>query len=163
VKLSGAESPLLEREEELQRIAAAVAQARAGTGAIVMVEGSPGIGKTRLLQAAVEMATGSHVAVVSARGGQLERDLAFGVARQLFEPVLAAAATTEREALLAGAAGAAESLVADGVAEPAGGDRGFAMLHALYRLTANLASLGPLLVVVDDAHWADAPSVRFLA
>ena len=94
----------------------------------------------------------------------METDFAFGVARQLFEPVLATAETSEREALLGGAAGGAARLVADAAAEPSGGgDRGFAALHALYRLTANLAERAPLLVVVDDAHWADAPSLRFLA
>ena len=32
----------------------------------------------------------------------------------------------------------------------------------MYWLCANLAAEQPLLVVVDDAHWADAPSLRFL-
>ena len=37
------------------------------------------------------------------------------------------------------------------------------MLHGLYWLTANMAAAGPVLVVVDDAHWADGPSLRWLA
>jgi hypothetical protein len=53
---AGAGTPLLEREEELQRIGAAIASARAGTGAVVALEGSAGIGKTRLLWAAMERA-----------------------------------------------------------------------------------------------------------
>ena len=36
------------------------------------------------------------------------------------------------------------------------------MLHALYILTARLAAQRPLLIEVDDAHWADIPSLRFL-
>ena len=40
--------------------------------------------------------------------------------------------------------------------------RGFAILHALYWLTVRLAERAPLLLVVDDAHWADEPSLRFL-
>ncbi|GEL19259.1 ATP-binding protein [Pseudonocardia asaccharolytica] len=36
------------------------------------------------------------------------------------------------------------------------------MLHGLYWLTANLAARDPLLIAVDDAHWADPASLRFL-
>ena len=39
---------------------------------------------------------------------------------------------------------------------------GFAILHALYWLVVRLAERGPLLLVVDDAQWADEPSLRFL-
>jgi len=47
-------------------------------------------------------------------------------------------------------------------AEPAG-DTSFAALHGLYWLVANLAANRPLLIAVDDAHWADKPSLRWLA
>ncbi len=36
------------------------------------------------------------------------------------------------------------------------------LIHGLYWLTANLADSEPLLLVVDDAHWADIPSLRFM-
>jgi hypothetical protein len=91
----GPGSPLLEREEELRRIAASIALAKGGSGGIVALEGSPGIGKTRLLQAATQLAAADDVAVVSARGGQLETDLAFGVARQLFEPASGSRSTSQ--------------------------------------------------------------------
>jgi DNA-binding CsgD family transcriptional regulator len=164
---AGAGMRLLEREEELQRIAAAIASARAGTGVLVALEGSAGIGKTRLLRAAMELAAESDMAVISARGGQMEAEFAFGVARQLFEPVLAVAEASGREALLEGAAAPAAWLVGGGRADRpgeavGGGDRGFAMLHGLYWLTAKLAARVPLLMVIDDAHWADVPSLRFL-
>jgi hypothetical protein len=41
-------------------------------------------------------------------------------------------------------------------------DRAVAVLHGLYWLVANLADRGPLLLVIDDAHWLDAASARFL-
>ena len=41
-------------------------------------------------------------------------------------------------------------------------DRSYAVLHGLYWLTSNLAEQAPLLLAVDDAHWADVPSLRFL-
>ena len=38
----------------------------------------------------------------------------------------------------------------------------FAVLHGLYWLVANLATEAPLVLLVDDVHWADPPSLRFL-
>ncbi|HZC29053.1 MAG TPA: AAA family ATPase [Gaiellaceae bacterium] len=159
------ETQLLERDGELRRILTATASAKAGSGAVVALEGSAGIGKTWLLRAAMSLAAERDVAVVSARGGQMETEFALGVARQLFEPVLAAAEASEREALLDGAAAPAAWLVGgrdDRRRQSAGGDRGFATLHGLYWLTVNLAQRAPLLIAIDDAHWADVPSLRFL-
>ena len=92
----------------------------------------------------------------------LEREFAFGVVRQLFEPVLADGRARER--LLAGAAAPAAP-VFEAVAPPGAGagDGSFAALHGLYWLALNLADERPLLLVVDDLHWCDAPSLRFLA
>ena len=42
-------------------------------------------------------------------------------------------------------------------------DAAFAKLHGLYWLSANLADHAPLLVVIDDLHWADSGSLRWLA
>ena len=107
--------------------------------------------------------------VLSARGTELERDFAFGVVRQLFEPPLAEASELERTDLLQDAAGVAAAILglpgapaADGP-HSSGVDPSFAILHGLYWLCANLAAAGPLCLVVDDAHWADAPSLRYLA
>ena len=162
---SSAVSGLLDRDEELGRIAAAFAAAVGGRGGLLAVVGAAGIGKTRLLDAATELCTASAGAVVSARGGQGESEFAFGAVRQLFEPVWAAGGRRERDALVAGAAAPVVSLlgkpaVASGPVS--GGDRGFATLHGLYWLTVNLAALGPLVMVVDDAQWVDSPSLRFL-
>jgi predicted ATPase len=100
--------------------------------------------------------------VLAAQGSDLEREFAFGVVRQLFEPSLVG--DEEREALLAGAAAAAAPVLsAVGGAGGGGGDGSFAALHGLYWLTVNLAGDGPLLLAVDDLHWCDRPSLRFLA
>ena len=42
-------------------------------------------------------------------------------------------------------------------------DRRFTLVHSLYRLTTNISTTGPVALVVDDCHWADPPSLRFLA
>jgi DNA-binding CsgD family transcriptional regulator/tetratricopeptide (TPR) repeat protein len=162
-------SQLLERSGELARIESALAQARAGRGTFVVVEGPSGIGKTALLAATRATAADGGMRVLRARGTELEHEFAFGVVRQLFEPPLADAGEPERTELLHAAAGVAAGLLGlPGGAAPdsstsSGVDPSFAILHGLYWLCANLAATGPLCLVVDDAQWADAPSLRFLA
>ncbi len=156
-------SSLLEREAELSLVAGLLERAPAGDGALLAFAGPPGIGKTRLLAAARERAERLGLAVLAARGSELERELGFGVVRQLFEPWIARAPASERTELLAGAAALAQPLIDPAAgALPPGADPGFAALHGLYWLTANLAAARPLLILVDDAHWADAQSLRFL-
>jgi predicted ATPase len=142
---------LLEREHELELLRTAV-QADSG---VLVVEGPAGIGKTRLLREARDAAGEAGLRAFGARGGELERELAFGVVRQLFEAVVS-------EPLLEGAAAAARE-VFEGPASGVGPeDVSFAILHALYRLTGQLAEQAPLLLLVDDLQWCDEPSLRWL-
>jgi len=150
---------LREREREL----AAVEVLLERRGRVLVVEGRSGIGKTSLVDAACARADELGHQVVRARGSELESGFAFGVVRQLFERRVAGAETGQRAALLAGPAAAARPLLSG---EPAGqpaGDSWFAVLHGLYWLVVNLAAARPLLIAVDDAHWADEPSLRWLA
>jgi DNA-binding CsgD family transcriptional regulator len=169
MEMAAAAEPLLERSDELARIESALAEARMGRGRFLVIEGPAGIGKTALLAAARTTAAEDGMRMLRSRGTELEREFAFGVVRQLFEPALAEAAEVERADLLQGAAGLAAGLLGLPGAPPANGppvsgvDPSFAILHGLYWLCANLAAGGPLCVVVDDAHWADAASLRYLA
>jgi DNA-binding CsgD family transcriptional regulator len=65
--------------------------------------------------------------------------------------------------LLAGPAAAAGQLLLGPVPAGAASDTSFALLHGLYWLAVNLAADKPVLVAVDDAHWADDASMRWLA
>ena len=66
--------PLLEREGEVERLAAAIAAARDdGRGAVVVVEGAAGLGKTALLRHAGSLASGLRV--LSASGSELEHEI----------------------------------------------------------------------------------------
>ena len=154
---------LLEREAEVAALSALVEAARSGDGRLVVIEGAAGIGKTRLVAEARALAT--EFEVLSARAGELESDFAFGVVRQLFEGALSAAAADTRAELLSGAAALAsplfEAVPADG--EPGGSETSFAILHGLYWLAANFALHRPTLLIVDDLHWADEPSLRWLS
>jgi class 3 adenylate cyclase/DNA-binding CsgD family transcriptional regulator/tetratricopeptide (TPR) repeat protein len=159
-----AQSPaaLLDRASELAAFEALIDATRAGHGRLVVIEGTAGIGKTALLTQARHLAEAAGFDVVSARAGELETAYAFGIVRQLLEPVVASAGDEERAALMAGAARLATPVLAQ-VSETAVAEQdSFTTLHGLYWLTANLAARAPLLVLVDDLHWADAASLEWL-
>jgi DNA-binding CsgD family transcriptional regulator len=154
--------PLLEREHEIEVLDAAVVAAARGAGQIVVVEAAPGMGKTRLLAATRAAARGAGLLVLEGRGAQLERGFAFGVARQMLEPAIAGLDAEERAPLFTGAAGLAARLFDADHDDATGVDATFATLHGLYWLVVNLADRGPVVVCVDDMHWADAQTLRFL-
>jgi DNA-binding CsgD family transcriptional regulator len=157
---------LLERDDALARIDQRLRAAVAGGGSLLLLEGPAGIGKTCLVLAAGRRGRELGLATLSARGSELERDFAYGLVRQLFEAPLVAASPPERAELLAGAAGRVATLF--GVAAPRDDvaeallDPSFAILHGLYWLCANLGRRSPLLLCIDDVHWADQASLRFL-
>jgi DNA-binding CsgD family transcriptional regulator len=156
-------SGLLERQQELEQLDALLSAARRGDGSAVVIEGSAGIGKSALIQAIRDWAASSGLVVLHGRGTELEREFSFGVARQLLEPALSAAAPREREALLSGAARHAEPAVGDVGPTAAGLDPSFAVLHGLFWLVSNLSERTPLVLAVDDVQWSDSESLRFLA
>lgn len=154
---------LLERCAELDRVAFAVDEARAGSGGLVVVEGEAGIGKTALLGAARALAERAGLGVYAARGAELEGDFGFGVVRQLFERRLGA---KDRYAFDGPAAQVAPLLgvTLDHGAPAARGpaEATTAVVRGLYWLTANLACRRGVALIVDDAQWSDAASLRFL-
>ena len=81
---------LLDRDPELAALGRQLATVRARTGLVVVVEGPAGIGKSSLLANAARVAEAGGFVVLRARGGPLEQDATWGVARQLFAPVRAA-------------------------------------------------------------------------
>jgi DNA-binding CsgD family transcriptional regulator len=132
----------------------------AGVGAAVVVEGVAGVGKSELLAAVCAGAQARGFGVLRARGSEFEEEIAFGVVRQLFEPMLKAASAGERRRLVDGVAAVGARALGVEAGEPPT-DR-FAAVHGLYWLCANRAERGPLVGVIDDVQWVDDPSLAWL-
>jgi tetratricopeptide (TPR) repeat protein len=154
---------LLERDAELAEVEALISANPSG-GRLLAIEGPPGIGKTSLLMETKARGEAAGMRVLAARGSELERAFSYGVVRQLFEAFLASLPPDERAGALAGAGALAAPLLdpAQLAAQPSA-DSSLATLHGLYWLTANVAASRPLLLAIDDLHWCDLPSLRWLA
>ena len=159
--VSSATSALRERERELGALHDGLERACAGAGTLLLVEGPAGVGKTELVREARAAAVRAGVVPLEARGSELEQPFAFGIVRQLLEPMIGEA--PGRTDLFAGAAGPAARLFEPDERGAPGAEVGFEALHSLYWLMVNLADRAPLLVSVDDCQWVDRDSLRFLA
>ena len=151
---------LVERDAELgllvERLSGLVERAEGG---VVVIEAPPGLGKTRLLEAATEQARLAGARVLTARGSELENELAFGGIRQLLAPVTALDPATRAEILRGSAAGAGPILGIGRSSATATGEPSY----ALWGLVSNLAERDPVVLAVDDLQWLDAGSTKFLA
>ena len=158
---------LLERDAELEALDNALAGAVEGRGSVVAIEGPPGIGKSSLVKACMELAAERGMYTISVRATELERSYPYGIVRQTADTVQLDKSEEERAALFTGAAKLALPIL-----DPAGEEEGdspelmYQRLHGLYWVIANLARERPLLICIDDAQWADEASIaaeRFLS
>ncbi|MER6413847.1 ATP-binding protein [Streptomyces humidus] len=159
-------APLWERDEEVAAIVQAVERLcadRSASGHLLVLRGEAGFGKTALLAETRRIAEARGCSVWSARGGETLRSVPFNVVRQLLQPALLALHPEEaREYLgdwydIAGPAlGIAEP--GEGHADPQGVCDG--LVAAVTRLARGDY---PLVLLIDDAHWVDQESLRWLA
>ena len=148
---------LLERTRELRELDGVIDSARASAGRLAVIEGPAGIGKTALVELARERAQAAGLNVLTARAGQLESSSSYGVVRQWLEREWLRSATSRPAEDAAGLVlSTAQSLA------PAGEDASFGILHDLFWFVADLALDRALLLVLDDAQWADVDSLRFV-
>jgi DNA-binding CsgD family transcriptional regulator len=155
-------SDLIERDDELDALAVALVRLEDRVGGVVTVKGPAGLGKTTLVEHAIARATGAGVRVRTAAPGPQERHFAYGVMRTLLEAPLHDADDEERTRLLDGAAAPAGDLLLRGTAP--GPDATTSIAHSmLWLCTALTDGAAPLLLVIDDAHWADRPSLEVIS
>ncbi|MFC8513177.1 AAA family ATPase [Streptomyces sp. NPDC057257] len=133
-------------------------------GALLAFAGRAGIGKTTLLAEVRRRAAARGCTVLSARGGDQEQRVAFHVARQLLQPQFAGAAETDLRASLGSwydIVGPALGLCAPTAGAPPDQQ---GLRDGLDWVLTHLAALrSPMVLVLDDAHWADPESLRWLA
>jgi len=149
----GSRRALLGREREREALDGLLDGVRAARGGVLVIHGEAGVGKTALLEYAVEAAPEFRIARTV--GVEAEMELPFAAAQQLCAPFLDLTdrlPQPQHEALD----------VAFGLSTgPAPNE--FLVGLAVLGLLAEVAEEQPLLCVVDDAHWLDSASARALA
>src|SRR5580693_1932948 len=143
---------LLGRLPERAALSQLLDGARAGRSGVLVMHGEPGVGKTALLEYAVESAAGLRVVRVA--GVESEMELAFAALQQLCAPMLdklGGLPDPQRAALG----------VAFGLETGPAPDR-FLVGLAVLSLVSEVAGRQPLLCVVDDAQWLDRASALVL-
>jgi DNA-binding CsgD family transcriptional regulator len=150
----GAPAPqLLGRQRERDVLDRVLAAAREGQGGVLAVYGEPGVGKSRLLDYAIE--AGADFRVARATGVEGEMELAFAALQQLCSPsldLMDRLPDPQREAMEV-----ALGLSSGRPPNP------FLVGLAVLNLLSEAAAEQPLLCVVDDAQWLDSASARVLA
>ncbi|MEZ0089497.1 AAA family ATPase [Streptacidiphilus sp. EB129] len=162
---------LLERDAELEAARTALESLAAHAvpagpdERLLVYTGAAGLGKTSLLAAVRRAAEDAGLLVLAARGGEQEQLAAFHVVRTLLKPLLLAEGDQGRRELLGGwneIVGAAVGLPVLGATPAPPDPQG--VRDGLDWVVTNLAfARGPLVLLVDDAHWADAESLSWLA
>lgn len=163
---------MFEREDELATVDVALSaltglradHGEPPRGGLLAVAGHAGLGKTTLLAEVRRRAAAQGCTVLSGRGGDQEQTVAFHVARQLIQPQLAGESDTELRSRLGswydivGPALGLCTSAAGSPPDPQGLRDGLDWV-----LTHVAVQRAPLVVVVDDAHWADPESLSWLA
>ncbi|HUS31961.1 MAG TPA: AAA family ATPase, partial [Kofleriaceae bacterium] len=160
---------LVGRQRELGELATALADAEAGRGALVLIRGEPGIGKSRLASAFVESAVGARVAW--GRAWEAGGAPAYWPWIEAFRALWQQAPADERDGLPKSRL--AELVQMDGELAAHTGDLGtppqlepqqarFRLFDAASAVIAHFAARSPLVIVLDDLHAADPASVEML-
>src|SRR2546421_8519917 len=136
---------LLERGPALHAIDAALKDTQRGVSHTLLVEGHAGMGKSRLHEAALDQARTRDMRVLRAAGAELERNFAFGVARQLLGDVLAEIDPDHTGAPIAETSEALRALAGVGGTSAEAGDAGL-LHHELFELITRSEPGRPVLL-----------------
>src|SRR5580698_9145166 len=163
---------LVGRDDHLAALEGVLAGARGGRGRVVLLAGEPGIGKTRLAEEAARRAAAAGMQVAWGRCPEGDGAPALWPWAQVVRQLAAEFGPGQLAAMLGPSAAWLGPLMPE-LAEPAPpagprpvadlGAARFQLNQAVAGLLRRLAEARPLLVVVDDLHWADVPSLSLLA
>jgi DNA-binding NarL/FixJ family response regulator len=160
---------LVGRDEELRLLEGLLEEGCAGAPRFVFVTGEPGIGKTSLLVALARRAEQRGCLTLQGSAAEFERELPFGVVVDAFDEYLGSLEPRAFNRLaaedlgeLAGVFPALRSLD-PGSDEPTTASERFRAHRAVRELIERLAAREPLVLVLDDLHWADGASLELLA
>ncbi|MFR0356012.1 ATP-binding protein [Streptomyces sediminimaris] len=161
-----ASGPLWEREAEIAAVEEALnalCADRSSSGSLLVIRGESGIGKTALLGETRRIAERRGCTVWAARGGETLKSVPFNVVRQLLQPALVSLMPEEAREYLGDWYDIAGPAL--GITEP--GDRQADPQGVTDGLVAGVRRLArrdwPLVLLIDDAHWADLETLRWLA
>jgi hypothetical protein len=164
-------SPFVGREYERDALRAALDAAVAGSGGVVLLGGEPGIGKTRLATVLVDDAAGRGMPVWWGRGWEDATTPAYwpwNAALRGWVDHAGTAAVTRLAADLAPELTHVFPVLRERIAGlPAAPERDadqtrFRLFDAVSRFLATMAAEAGLVIVLDDVHWADGPSLKLL-
>lgn len=166
------DAPLIGRRDELSRLEAALQRSLQGRGSVLTLTGEAGVGKTRQAEELAARAAGQGLRVLQGRCHDSQRLFPFspwvealrqaGVPRDAALLDCVGPAWRQHLALiLPELAVSAATMPAD--AEVAAPQRQAQLQQALVVLLEQLARRAPLLLVLEDLHWSDAPSLKLLA
>ncbi|SME97078.1 AAA family ATPase [Streptomyces sp. Amel2xC10] len=163
---AAASASLWERDAEVAVLAQAVdtlCADRSSSGHLLVLRGEAGLGKTALLAETRRIAEARNCTVWSARGGETLRAVPFNVVRQLLQPALLSLLPEEAREYLGDWYDIAGPAL--GIAEPGEGHPDpQAVCDGLVAAVRRLARrYYPLVLLIDDAHWADLETLRWLA
>jgi len=154
---------LLERDAEIARLTGLVELlTQDHSGGAALVEGPPGIGKSALLGAALAPERTAGATVLRARGTELEAGLAYGGVRQLLSAPVLRLSEASRQAVFAGPAALARPVLGF-AGSPTVAPESRIRSTVSSPLVSNLAERTPLVLAIDDLHWLDEESGRFVA
>ena len=144
---------LLGRSAELETVIRSLEGARAGSGRTILVEGEAGIGKTRLVGDAISSPAAHGFQVYEATCDALARSRPFGTLAQALG-VMDDAEDPDRASIAA--------LLKDDDQDASAGSTPavqFRVVEALGGVVERLASTTPVILLLDDLHWADASTL----
>ncbi|MEZ5412325.1 MAG: AAA family ATPase [Acidimicrobiales bacterium] len=160
---------LLGRDGEIAALVAELDEAVAGRTRLVLVTGEAGIGKSRLLEELAETARLANCLTLTGRAAEFEADLPFAALIDALDPYLRTLDDRDLERLSLDRLGALAAVfpalegIGPAIDVPVNAGERFRLHRAVGELLERLAARQPVLLVLDDLHWADQASLELAA